>query len=497
MRACGAGPCDKELGASIHVGGQVATSDASSGGGLEIHDIVYGSKDGMRKRYSIEAEYELENWLMDDDDKRLEPIGDENFGSSAGVGQGAADEQKEELGEKAPVVARKRPATPSRKEVEEHEVDHYPYRSWCRSCVAAAGRRDAHSSSAGEKIDEDIATIACDYGFFTSREDEGPGASENKYAPILVAKDEATKAVFSDVVHQKGADSYSVKVLTEHLVYLGHPIVKLRSDGERPITALMTHVAAELRKFGIRVVPDQTPKGDSQAAGLQESAVKSVKDKTRCLWHYFCELHGIEADATHALLPWCVQYAGQLLTRTVVGVDGKTAWRRITGRWNFPRPLMPWGEKVLFIEGGGKMKPAGPEPKWSEGVFLGLVDKTSEYVIGTPQGCLRSSNAKRLPRAEAADPELVKAVVGKPWKLAPSIPSSTSQAEMPVRAIVARSEVQARELPPELNFRLGLPRKVYIRKEIELKRYGYTDLCKGCESAMLGLPDIQQSAVPE
>ena len=33
---------------------------------------------------------------------------------------------EDELGEQSPVKARKKPPTPSRKEVEDHEVDHYP-----------------------------------------------------------------------------------------------------------------------------------------------------------------------------------------------------------------------------------------------------------------------------------------------------------------------------------------------------------------------------------
>ena len=34
--------------------------------------------------------------------------------------------------------------TPTPQEVADHEIDHYPYRSWCRACVAAAGRADQH-----------------------------------------------------------------------------------------------------------------------------------------------------------------------------------------------------------------------------------------------------------------------------------------------------------------------------------------------------------------
>ena len=132
------------------------------------------------------------------------------------------------------------------------------------------------------------------------------------------------------------------------------------------------------------------------------------------------------------------------------------------------------------------MKPAGPEAKWSEGVYLSLIDKTSEYIIGTPNGCVKSSNAKRLTREEAADPELIKAIVGKPWKLTPSMAPGASQEDIPAKAAVVQSSVKEDSLPPQVHAAPSQPRRVYIRKEVELARYGYTDDCPGCMAAALG-----------
>ena len=54
---------------------------------------------------------------------------------------------------------------------------------------------------------------------------------------------------FADVVHNKGVDSHAVKQFVEHLVQLGHPEIRLRSDGEPPIKALMVAVAVEVRNM--------------------------------------------------------------------------------------------------------------------------------------------------------------------------------------------------------------------------------------------------------
>jgi hypothetical protein len=90
--------------------------------------------------------------------------------------------------------------------------------------VAGHGRMDSHAAVAGEKADEEIACVACDYGYFASKDDEDKQGLGNKYAPILVTRDENASAVFGDMVRQKGNDPYAMKVLADYIVYLGHPL---------------------------------------------------------------------------------------------------------------------------------------------------------------------------------------------------------------------------------------------------------------------------------
>ncbi len=147
-------------------------------------------------------------------------------------------------------------------------------------------------------------------------------------------------------------------------------------------------------------MPDQTPKGDSQAGGLQESAVKIIKDDTRVIWMQFCEMHGIKSEVgnhRHKLLPWAVRYAGQMHTRTVKGSDGRTAWQRHKGGWKiYPRKALRWGEKVQYVQGGGKMKPQLEGKFAPEGIFVGFIERTEEYIIMTPDGCVKSKDVHRL-----------------------------------------------------------------------------------------------------
>ena len=56
------------------------------------------------------------------------------------------------------------PQKPSEKEVTEHERTHVPYRSWCRICVEAEAREDAHRRDAADRDGEQrMPTIAFDY----------------------------------------------------------------------------------------------------------------------------------------------------------------------------------------------------------------------------------------------------------------------------------------------------------------------------------------------
>ena len=55
--------------------------------------------------------------------------------------------------ENPPVRVARNPRDPTDKEVEEHNVTHFPHRSWCPVCVKARGKEEAHKKvhEQGEK----------------------------------------------------------------------------------------------------------------------------------------------------------------------------------------------------------------------------------------------------------------------------------------------------------------------------------------------------------
>ena len=76
------------------------------------------------------------------------------------------------------------PHLPSAEEVARHNVDHCPYQSWCRSCVAGCGKADSHFRR--ESDDLKIPCVSCDYCFM------GESVEEERMCerclPILVHK---------------------------------------------------------------------------------------------------------------------------------------------------------------------------------------------------------------------------------------------------------------------------------------------------------------------
>ena len=96
-------------------------------------------------------------------------------GMSIGSPHTPADQaiQEEEDGEvegeqSARIV--KSPGTPSAKERQEHEVNHWPYRSWCDHCVKGRALGQPHRTVKGDYAESSVARVLMDYGYLHEEE---------------------------------------------------------------------------------------------------------------------------------------------------------------------------------------------------------------------------------------------------------------------------------------------------------------------------------------
>ena len=92
------------------------------------------------------------------------------------------------------------------------------------------------------------------------------------------------------------------------------------------------------------------------------------------------------------------------MNRCNIGRDGKTPLQRLHGRRD-NTPILEFGEKILYVPAkparGGKC-----EPRFHPGVFVGMLNSSSEAVVVTEQALAiktRSANIRRVPESERWD----------------------------------------------------------------------------------------------
>ena len=104
------------------------------------------------------------------------------------------------------------PGRPTKREIAEHCVSHWPFRSWCRHCVCGRAVGKPLRSRSDEDRDfgrERILTISLDYCFLGSADDD-----EDKKAngsPFLVLFDSKAEAVYAIAVADKACKPWIVE----------------------------------------------------------------------------------------------------------------------------------------------------------------------------------------------------------------------------------------------------------------------------------------------
>ena len=102
---------------------------------------------------------------------------------------------------------------PTQAEVDEHNMTHLPYRSWCTHCVLGRGEAHPHHKSGDEE--RDVPELHMDYCFM--------GKVEEKAQPILVVKERDTRMMCSMLMGEKGTvDEHVIKRVHCHQWRFGH-----------------------------------------------------------------------------------------------------------------------------------------------------------------------------------------------------------------------------------------------------------------------------------
>eukprot|EP00971_Amphidinium_carterae_P015640 308814-Amphidinium_carterae.1 len=388
----------------------------------------------------------------------------------------------EQVQEEAVPLARRKPKDPTEEEKRQHEVLHEPFRSWCAFCVASRGIADRHSAQ--ERGEDAIASIGLDYAYL----DGGDGSDRSGVFPVLVGRDTVTRWCLASLLPCKGTGHpFCVKETVRQVLAAGHTVLELRSDNEPAILDLKTKVAAELRAHKVDVRLTESAVGDSNGNGLAESAVRELKAKCRLLKLQVENLHGCSLSRESNLVPWLVRFAASTMNLGRKGRDGRTPFEIRHGR-ACKRPLGVFSEKVLFLpdEAGGRASRL--EVRWQEGLYLGPRLDTSDNYFATVNGVVRARSFRRLGAADRSARGLVETMVGTPWQ---PVPGSMDDV-IPVKI---DAPIPGAVVPPVAAEAPGVPRRVYIRRGVELERFGPMENCPGCRAYTRGLKAVPHSAM--
>lgn len=135
---------------------------------------------------------------------------------------------------------------------------------------------------------------------------------------MLVMKDAKTKMNGATLVLEKGLVPNAIKYLTSIIHGLGYRKLIVRSDSEHSIVALKEKTANDAV---VEAIWKEAPRGDHQANGFIEAAVREIKAQVRVIKSSLADKLQMKVQDDHPLLAWLPRRAADLISRYNIGQD--------------------------------------------------------------------------------------------------------------------------------------------------------------------------------
>lgn len=197
-----------------------------------------------------------------------------------------------------------------------------------------------------------------------------------------------------------------VRFVSKALDNMGHRRVALKSDIEPAIKALagrVKHLRSHLT--GAEASPEYEPQSNGLTERcVQKRAFPDVQERAREWARRRCARRPHDTDMvdTDMVDTSCRLLAHQVSCRAC----WRTPWARVVGKRS-GAAVAEFGERVMYMARGPNR-----DRRWSFGVWQGLVMRTREAYLGTPEGVVRAWTVKRLAEQERWKVEDVKAARG-------------------------------------------------------------------------------------
>ena len=167
-----------------------------------------------------------------------------------------------------------------------------------------------------------------------SQEDEKASAN-----PIMVMMDERTGEKHARAAGHKGMSKdqdmeWLIKDMSNELKVWRHPggtrrNIILNSDGEPVFLAVRDALA---KYHGGIVVQEEAAVGESRSHGLVEEAEKTVREFVRVLKKQIEGKTSVKLKCDDVIIQWMIRWAAMMVSRYMVGKDGRTSHERRRGR---------------------------------------------------------------------------------------------------------------------------------------------------------------------
>ena len=226
---------------------------------------------------------------------------------------------------------------PKQEEVDEHNVNHILFRSWCTHCVKGKANNQGHSISASGSHESEVPIVSIDYAFVNEdgedrkirkereRRGEEKEAGEVKSMPMIVIHDSKSKYVAAEIVPEKGVNEYAVRRIAQIINRLGYRRVIIKSDQEASIVALKGAVKREIE---LEVSFEESPVGEHQSNGAIENAIKRIQGQIRTVRDALESRIGERIRGDDNVFTWLVRNAAASMNRYQIGSDGRTSHER-------------------------------------------------------------------------------------------------------------------------------------------------------------------------
>ena len=286
--------------------------------------------------------------------------------------------------------------------------------------------------------------------------------------PVLVIRERRLKKTWAMLVPRKGKECpWIAKRAARFIDQLG-----LRCDNERAIAALARGIA-QARQKGQPGRLETPPVAEIQSNGIIERAAGLVASQARTLKAALEHRIGTRVPPDARILCFLVEYAAYLMNRCDIGSDGKKPLQRLHGRRDHT-PILAFGEKILYMPAkparGGKW-----EPRFHPGVFVEMLNSSSEGVVVTEQGTAiktRSANVRRIPKSERWNADRILGMRATPWS-----PDGSDNA-FDIRVEMERPAERVPRAPGDVLMENQTAR-TYLRRA-DFEQWGLSEGCPGC-----------------